>query len=142
MRLHSETDLWLQFLTSILAPRASCHVTGLIERTLRDPFFRSWLMLAELYCHVIFINMELSNMLPHRSPLADLNTRQYLFTNKQMKSFSLIRRAGKFCVAGFLQELPERENSREAISANPTLWNLSLSSIIGARPVGWLVEWD
>lgn len=68
-------------------------------------------MLAELYCHVIFINMELSNMLPHRSPLADLNTRQYLFTNKQMKSFSLIRRAGKFCVAGFLQELPERENS-------------------------------
>lgn len=121
MRPHSETDLWLQFLTSILVPRASCHVAGLIERTLRDPFFRSWLMLAELHFHMIFINKKLSNMLPHPSPQADLTTRQHPFINKQMKSFSLIRRARKCSAAGFFQEVSwERENSRKDISAGPT----------------------
>lgn len=120
MRLHSETDLWLPFLTSILAPQASCHVAGLTERTLKDPFFRSWLMLAERHFHVIFINKKLSNTLPYLSP-PDLTTRQPPFINEQMKSFSFIRRAGKFSASGFLQELPwERDNSREDISASPT----------------------
>lgn len=52
-------------------------------------------MLAELHFHVIFINKKLSSTLPHPSPLADLTTRQHPFINEQMKSFSLIRGAGK-----------------------------------------------
>lgn len=59
-------------------------------------------MLAELYFHVIFINKKLSNVLPHSSPLADLTTRQHPFINEQMKSFSLVRRAGNLSAAGFL----------------------------------------
>ena len=62
-------------------------------------------MQAEHYFHVIFIK-KLSNMLPRPSPQADLTTRQHPFINEQVKSFSLIRRAGKFSASGFLQELP------------------------------------
>lgn len=77
-------------------------------------------MLAERHFHVIFINKKLSNTLPYLSP-PDLTTRQPPFINEQMKSFSFIRRAGKFSASGFLQELPwERDNSREDISASPT----------------------
>lgn len=139
MRLHSETDVWLQFLTSILAPQASCHVAGLIERTLRNPFFRSWLMLAGLYFHVIFINKKLSNKLPHPSPLADLTTRQHPFINEQMKSFSLIRRTGKFSATRFLQALPwERDRILERISLPILPTPSSSGSRIGSEPVGWL----
>lgn len=66
-------------------------------------------MQAEHHFHMIFIK-KLSNMLPRLSPQADLTIRQYPFINEQMKSFSLIRRAGKFSASAFLQELPwERE---------------------------------
>lgn len=66
-------------------------------------------MQAEHHFHVIFIK-KLSNMLPRPSPQADLTTRQHPFINEQVKSFSLIRRAGKFSASRFLQEFPwERE---------------------------------
>lgn len=137
MRLHSETDLWLQFLTCILAPQASCHVGGLIERTLKDPFFKSWLMLAELYFHVIFINKKLSNALPPQTPLADLTTRQSPFINKQMKSFSFVRRTWKFSTTGLLQEPPGRQTEflKEYLCQPST--PSSLGSRIGSGP--WLL---
>ena len=139
MRPHSETDVWLQFLTSILVPRASCHVASLIERTLRDPFFRSWLMLAELHFHVGFINKKLSNTLSHPSPQADLTTRQHPFINKQMKSFSLIRRAQKFSAAGLLQEVPWETEFWRRYLFQPYLPCFQLRiQIRHSGPTGWL----
>lgn len=52
-------------------------------------------MLEELYFHMIIYQQETLKYTPHHSPLADLTIRQHSFGNKQMKSFSLIRRAGK-----------------------------------------------
>lgn len=96
-------------------------------------------MLAELHFHVIFINKKLSNMLSHPSPQADLTTRQHPFINKQMKSFSLIRRARKCSAAGFLQEVPwERERILERISL-PALPHFPLSfQNTHCGPTGWL----